>query len=55
MGGGGDCSIDVEKVKLKSPLKQIVVDDSPTILHDIIVKDRSKFIEHVVSNSRTND
>lgn len=31
--------IDVEKVKLKSPLKQMEADDSPITLDDIIVKD----------------
>lgn len=31
--------IDVEKVKLKSPLKQMEVDDSPITLDAIIVED----------------
>lgn len=31
--------IDAEKMKLKSPLKQIEVDDFPIRLDDIIVKD----------------
>lgn len=35
---GCNCFTDVEKMKVKSPLKQMEVDDSPITLHDIIVK-----------------
>lgn len=35
---GGNCFTDVKKMKVKSPLKQMEVDDSPITLHEITVK-----------------